>query len=106
MDALADLRGEWSRVNRSDLDDQVKADRLAALEMDAAAVKALAPLGPELLAVTRPTVPNRKPAARPAEQPNPGCLYCDNPGRLYPCGWRCDDHSPAVVAARAREVTG
>lgn len=22
------------------------------------------------------------------------CLYCDEPGRLYPFGWRCADHGP------------
>jgi hypothetical protein len=26
------------------------------------------------------------------------CDMCDRPARLYPCGGRCDQHSPATLA--------
>ncbi|GAA2484996.1 hypothetical protein GCM10010406_21560 [Streptomyces thermolineatus] len=31
---------------------------------------------------------------------NAGVEMCGEPARLYPCGWRCDEHSPAAARAR------
>lgn len=47
--------------------------------------------------------------APPRRRPTPPCGHeppgrpCP-PARLYPCGWRCDAHSPAALAGRAVPV--
>lgn len=55
-----------------------------------------------------PPSPDPQPAPTPTKRARPGgwskpkgtCGWdgCTQPGRLYPCGWRCDPHSPWAQA--------
>jgi hypothetical protein len=57
----------------------------------------VAPPGTQGIAPPKMAQPRRR-VAQPCGHCN---VPCGQPARLYPCGWRCDDHSPGAIRARA-----
>lgn len=50
----------------------------------------------------RPGFVRRPPPSKPC---GAGVTACGKPARLYPCGWRCDDHDPGRVQAAEQPDT-
>lgn len=97
VELLAEARAAGLRVNVQDGRLVIRgprsagetADRLLARKDD---IKAL------LAAPPRPVIRTHECGA--------GVTPCGAPARPYPCGWRCDDHSPAAMRAAIHDLAG